>query len=180
MSDSTLTATLRWAGPHPVDEFCSWLKDTPFSVTLQSVRWIIPAIQSIHIFAIAAVISAAVMITLRSFGLAARDQASRAVFARFLPIIGWSLPVLLCTGALLIVAEPARSLENPAFWLKMSLLFVALVLIAFQRFDGKGDVPFWEATPVRRGAAKLVAVVFLALWVAIIFAGRWIAYVQVS
>jgi uncharacterized membrane protein SirB2 len=180
MSNSTLTAALRWAGPHPVDDFCSWLKDTPLAVTLQSVRWIIPAIQSVHIFAIAAVISAALMVTLRSLGLAARDQASRAVLARFLPIIGWSLPVLLCTGALLIVAEPARSLENPAFWLKMSLLVIALGLIAFQRYDGKGGAPFWEASAARRGAAKLVAVIFLALWVAIIFAGRWIAYVQVS
>jgi uncharacterized membrane protein SirB2 len=180
MSDATLTAALRLGGPHPVDEFCSWLKDTSFSVTLQSVRWIIPAIQSVHILAIAAVISAALMITLRSLGLAAREQTSSAVFVRFSPVIAWSLPVLFCTGVLLIAAEPARSLENPAFWLKMALLVAALGLTAFRRFDGKGEVAFWEASPARRGAAKLLTVISLALWVAIILAGRWIAYVQVS
>ena len=41
--------------------------------------------------------------------------------SRFLPLVWWSLPVLLATGAIMIIGEPARSLKNPAFQLKMTL-----------------------------------------------------------
>jgi hypothetical protein len=165
---------------HSIDDFCSWLKVTPFSVTLQTIAWIVPAVQTVHILAISAVISSVLMITLRAFGLSARDQPLGVVVRRFLPVIAWSLPILLVTGLLMITAEPARSLENPAFFLKMSLLLVAIAVGMVGRFTVQKAEGFWESSGPRRWTAKLLTVVLLSLWVAIIFAGRWIAYVQPS
>ena len=167
--------------PRWLDAFCSWLKITPFSVALQTIEWIVPALQSIHILAIAAVVASAAMMTLRVLGLTSRDETLSAVASRFLPVIAWALPVLLTTGLLLITAEPARSLENPAFFLKMTLLVLALGLTVLWRVTTRGkQSTFWEASTLRSRAAPLLAVVFLSLWVAIVFAGRWIAYVEAS
>ena len=106
---------------HSLDAFCAWLARTPLSQTLQSAEWIIPTVQTVHILAVAAVISSVLMIHLRLLGLRAREQPLAAVTARFLPFVWWPLPVLLLSGSILITAEPARSLQNPVFALKMSL-----------------------------------------------------------
>src|SRR5712671_5180036 len=99
-----------------LDSFCAWLEQTPLSQTIQSAGWIVPAVQTIHILAIAAVVSSALMIALRS------DTRLRQV-------IWWALPVLLATGIVMIIGEPVRSLANPVFQLKMALLASALVVI---------------------------------------------------
>jgi hypothetical protein len=161
-----------------LDQFCAWLQNTPFSLTIASIAWIIPALQTIHILAIALVISSAFLLHLRLLGLAGGSQSSAAVARRFLPFIWWPLPVLLVTGALLISAEPARSLENPSFILKMALLLTAIgVTLLYQR-KLVAAPDYWEATGARRAAVKLIAVFSLALWIGIVLAGRWIAYTQ--
>lgn len=161
-----------------LDPFCNWLAATSFSQTIQTIEWIVPAVQTVHILAVAAVATSALMINLRLLGVRSLDQPVAAVTQRFLPFIWWPLPILLITGSLLIVAEPARSLENPVFILKMTLLLVAASLTLACQLPLRGEEAFWEITPGRRTAAKLIALASIPLWVGIICAGRWIAYVQ--
>ena len=52
-----------------VAKFCDWLSLTPVSQTIQNVEWIIPAVQSVHIIAIAIVMSSMIMVDLRLMGL---------------------------------------------------------------------------------------------------------------
>jgi hypothetical protein len=83
---------------------------------------------------------------------------------------------LLASGMLMIIGEPVRSLENPIFQLKMTLLVAAIIAtLSYQVPLGK-DPAFWDVTSSRRGIVRLIAVVSLLLWVGIVFAGRWIAY----
>jgi hypothetical protein len=172
--------------PHWLIDFCSWLQQSPFSQTLQNVEWIVPAVQTVHILCIGAVISAALALALRQFGLLAAEQPLTRVAAQFLRVIWLALPVLLVTGSLLIVAEPRRSLASPAFQLKMALLVcVASLLLLYQRRIGRLARSSTGAVTGAAGAGaiaatfrpgKVITVVALLLWVGIIFAGRWIAY----
>jgi hypothetical protein len=161
-----------------LDSFCSWLAATPISQTIQTVGWIIPAVQTVHILAVAAVVTSALMIDLRLLGVRGNDQSVAGVASRFLPFIWWPLPVLLASGAILIVAEPARALENPVFMLKMGLLLAAAGVTLACQIPLQRNEAFWELSPGRKRAARLIAAVSIPLWVAIICAGRWIAYVQ--
>ena len=163
---------------HSLDAFCAWLAATPLSQTIQTTEWVVPAVQTVHIIAVAAVMSSVLMIDLRLIGLGSRDQPIAAVAARFLPFIWWPLPVLLLSGATLIIAEPARSLQNPVFLLKMTLLAVAAAITLLCQLPLRKDATFWEQSAARRGLARLIALLSLPLWVAIVFAGRWIAYAQ--
>jgi len=141
-----------------LDRFCAWLEQTPLSQAIQVTGWAVPALQTIHILAVAAVMASALMLSLRLAGMVWRDEPLPRVYARFRPVIWWSLPLLLATGAVMIIGEPARSLENPVFQLKMTLLVSAIVVTL---------LPFRN---------RIVAVASLALWCAIVLAGRWIAY----
>ena len=164
--------------PAWLDRFCEWLKVTPFSVALQSAAWAVPLVQTIHILAIGAVIGSGLMIALRTLGWVAPDQTLASANLRFLRVIWWSLPVLLLSGLLMISAEPARSLENPAFLLKMALLVVSIGVNLGYQAPLKQDPGFWELSQRRRRLGQLLAFVSLALWVGVIFSGRWIAYVE--
>jgi hypothetical protein len=161
-----------------LDSFCTWLAATPVSQLLQTVGWIIPAVQTVHILAVAAVVTSALIIDLRLLGIRGAEQPVAAIARRFLPFIWWPLPVLLATGALLIVAEPARALENPVFILKMGLLLAAAGITLACQIPLQRDAAFWELSVARKRAAQLIACASIPLWVAIICAGRWIAYVQ--
>ena len=158
--------------------FCNWLAATSFSRAVQTNGWVIPAVQTVHILAVAAVVTAALMINLHLLGIRRDDQSVAAVAKRFLPFIWWPLPALLATGAVLIVAEPARALENPVFLLKMGLLLAAAGVTLACQLPIRRNATFWELSSGRRRAAKLVAFVSIPLWIAIVCAGRWIAYVQ--
>jgi Family of unknown function (DUF6644) len=146
------------------------------SHTIQTINWIVPAVQTLHILAIAAVMSSVLMINLRLVGALGRDQPLPRFSARFLPVIWWALPVLLITGAIMVIGEPMRSLENVVFQLKMCLVLAAIAITLGFQAPLKRNPAFWERTASRRGGALTMAVVSLALWVSIVFAGRWIAY----
>ena len=161
-----------------IAQFSYWLAGTELSLVFSTEAWFVPLVQTIHILAIAIVIASMAMLNLRVIGIAGTAQGLGPMAARFLPWMWRALAALLVTGALLIVAEPPRSLLNPLFQLKM-LLLVAVVLLSVG-FQGvlKARAAGWDAASGAPAAAKLAAAFSLTLWVAIIFAGRWIAYVD--
>jgi hypothetical protein len=159
-----------------LDHFCAWLEQTQLSQAMQVITWIVPTVQTVHILAIAAVMSSVLMLNLRLLGVTGSDQPLAAVSARFRPVIWWTLPVLLVSGAMLIVGEPVRSLENAFFQIKMVLLLSVIIITLGYQVPLNKDAGFWDATNGRRGAIKLIATISLLLWVGIVCAGRWIAY----
>ena len=163
-----------------VQAFSDWLAATPFSLLIQNTAWIIPTVQSIHIMAITVVIGAAVMTNLKMIGVIGKGQPTATYVGRFLPWIWPTLVVLLVSGAILIIAEPGRSLQNPSFILKMSLLVLAIAATAATQIPVGKDAGYWEATPSRKVAAQALGVLALCLWTGIVFAGRWIAYTNTA
>ena len=146
------------------------------SQTIQTVNWIVPAVQTVHILAIAAVMGSALMINLRLVGILGRGEPLPRYSARFLPVIWWTLPILLASGLVMIIGEPVRSLQSPIFQLKMCLVIAAIAItLGYQIPLGKNP-SFWELSSGRRAASWILAGVSLAIWVGIVFAGRWIAY----
>ena len=161
-----------------LSEFSRWLAATPLSHVIQTTKWVIPALQTIHILSVAVVFSSAVLVDLRLWRLLNRDLPLPEVARRFLPTIWPMLLVLLITGSLLIIGEPKRSLLNSAFYLKMALLAVAIVLTAWLQWSLSTSPNFWDRNSGRRMAGRLAATVSILVWCGILFAGRWIAYTQ--
>jgi hypothetical protein len=159
-----------------IDRFCLWLEATALSQAIQSTAWIVPAVQTVHILAIAMLAGSVLMLDLRLIRVVGLDQPLERFSSRFLPVVWWALPVLLVTGAIMITGEPARALKNPFFQLKMALLLAALGVTAFHQFLLARGRDHLDSMESGRIAALLIAIPSLALWAAIVFAGRWIAY----
>ena len=161
-----------------LSEFSKWLAATPLSHIIQTTKWVIPALQTIHILSVAVVFSSAVLVDLRLWRLLNRDVPLLEMARRFLPTIWPVLLVLLITGSLLIIGEPKRSLLNSAFYLKMALLAAAIVLTAWLQWSLSSSPNFWDKDRGRRMAGQLAATLSILVWCGILFAGRWIAYTQ--
>jgi hypothetical protein len=157
-----------------IQAFCDWLSNTPFSLKIQTILWIIPAVQTIHILTVSFMFSSMAMLDLRLMGLAGRRQPISRVVSRWVPWIWLALMVLAATGAILIIGEPERELLNWAFRAKMLMVAtVALITLLVERRARMSDT-YWETRPA---AARVAGVVSLVLWILIVTAGRWIAYV---
>ena len=161
-----------------LSEFSRWLAATPLSHVIQTTKWVIPTLQTVHILSVAVVFSSAVLVDLRLWRLLNRDLPLPEVARRFLPTVWPVLLVLLITGSLLIIGEPRRSLLNSTFYLKMALLAVAIVLTAWLQWTLSSSPNFWDKNRGRRMAGQLAATLSIMVWCGILFAGRWIAYTQ--
>ena len=159
-----------------LNAICIWIDATPLSQWMQVTNWVVPTVQTFHILAIAVVASSALMIDLRLIGVFWADRPMRDVSSRFLPLVWWPLLILLLTGVIMIISEPARSLKNPAFQVKMFLLVAALIVTGIFQFLQRRNAKFGNLRTGPCATAVTVAIVSMLLWSAIIFAGRWIAY----
>ena len=153
-----------------------WISQTPLSLAIQTRDWVVPTIQSVHIAAIGIVVASVFMIDLRVLGWAGRDQTLVETVDRFGPWLSWALGVLLITGALMVVGEPARELLSFSFWLKMSLVALGTAIAVAFRIALRRNHQRWEESLVKRRTTRTLAVVTLFIWAGIIVLGRLIAY----
>ena len=152
-----------------IAEFSDWLSTTAISQYIQVTEGVIPALQTVHIVCVAVVFAAALMVDLRVLGTGLKSETLKAVAERFIPSIWVCIVILLCTGALLIVAEPGRTLANPSFYLKLTALFLAIVVTLWLKGFAQGSRPV-------SGLPVVAAIVSMLLWMTVIVAGRYIAY----
>jgi hypothetical protein len=149
-----------------------WLTATPLSQLIQSTSWAIPGIQVIHIVCLATLFALALNFSLRIAGRGLAIEPLASLAGRFVPAIWICLVVLFLSGALLIIAEPFRTITNPVFYLKMCLLIVAVA------------ITLWLASVARRQLQRpravhvAAAALSMLIWAGIIVAGRYIAYIE--
>jgi uncharacterized membrane protein SirB2 len=155
-------------------EFAGWLGTTPLSVAIQSRLWLTPLLQSVHILMIGVVFVSILVVSLRVLGRMRADEPFAEVWHRFAPWFWASLGVMAGTGIVLVIGEPLREAQALSFWIKMSLIAVAVAsAVYFGRtvaaVAGSGAQEF-------SSGARVVAVATVVLWLCIIFLGRAIAY----
>jgi hypothetical protein len=157
-----------------IEEFCDWLSMTPLSVAFQSANWFVPLVQTVHIIAIAILLMSIYLISFRLLGLSRRSPPLAATVATLQPWIWSALCVLLLTGALLTITEPARELLNWVFRTKMVLVLILASVVAIVQLRLRRDPEYWST---RRLLGRCVGVLVLIIGAGIVTAGRWIAYV---
>jgi hypothetical protein len=157
-------------------QFTEWLSQTSISQVIQTHLWIIPTVQSIHIVGIGVVVASVFMIDLRVLGWAGRDQSLRETVDRFGPWLSGALCVLLITGLLMVIGEPARELLAFSFWFKMCLVAIGTVIAGLFQIALRRDAHHWEESVIERRSTKSLAILTLLIWVGIIILGRLIAY----
>ena len=162
-------------GPHVIEEFCDWLSNTQVSVAFQTAKWFVPLVQTVHIIAIAILLTTVYVLSFRLIGLTRGAQPLPTIMAKSRPWIWIALAVLLASGMLLTITEPARELLNWVFRVKMLLVLALAAILAWLQARMRADPIRWSQPA--RAQAWAVGFLCVLLGAAIITAGRWIAYV---
>jgi hypothetical protein len=152
--------------------FFEWCENAGLIVAMRSSLWLFPVIESLHLMGLALIGGAVLMVDLRllGFGLQRQPVAQVARDAERWLLV--SLCVMMPTGFLLFMASAVKCYYLPAFWVKMTSLFLALVFT----FAVRRRVAMSAETSIRPVWNKLVAVVSLSLWSSVAIAGRFVGF----
>jgi len=129
-------------------------------------------ILSVHAIGMGVLVGASVLIGLRILGLA--PDLPLAPLKRFYTFIWAGFWMQVASGLLLLIAYPTKSLTNPLFYLKLTLIGLALASMQMLRNRVFADPSLNEATMMTRG--RIFAIWALVFWVAAVTAGRLLAY----
>ena len=131
-----------------------------------------PAIITLHAIGMGFLAGGSTAIDLRILGVA-RGISLKAM-AGFLPLLWTAFAINAVSGTLLLIAYPTKALTNPLFYVKLSLVALALALLYRIVTD---ILPVFEVEQKSVTAkAKALAITSLAAWAALIAAGRFLAY----
>jgi glucan phosphoethanolaminetransferase (alkaline phosphatase superfamily) len=160
-----------------IEEFCDWLSRTNVSVAFQSANWFVPLVQTVHIISIAILLTAVYVVSFRLIGVTRGGQPLSVITAKSTPWVWTALGVLLGTGILLTITEPARELLNWVFRVKMLLVLALAGILLIVQIRTRRHPAYWTESPTRRRTARAIGIAAVIIGAGIVTAGRWIAYV---
>lgn len=156
---------------------CKWLEQTWVGATVRQSLWLFPAIETVHLLGMIVLVGTISIFDLRLIGWAMPQQRVSELEKRLLPWSWAGFAVQVVTGSLLFSSEAIKVYTNPAFRLKMVLIFLAGAhALVFHRTVYRG-VKTWDDTGVMPSSAKVAGLVSLSLWVGVVAAGRFIGFV---
>lgn len=138
--------------------------------------WMFPLLETLHVFALIAVLGTIALVDWRLIGLASRDHRVTVLSRQALPWTWGGFVLAVVSGGLMTVGQAGEYVTNPAFQLKLLLIVLAgLNMAAFHLIPWK-TVVSWDAGQAPPTAARIAGALSLALWIGIIACGRWIAF----
>jgi hypothetical protein len=157
--------------------FCRWLEQTSVGAGVRESLWLFPAIETVHLLGMAALVATTAVFDLRLLGWVLRRERVSELAARLLPWSWAGFAVQVVTGALLFASEAVKVYTNPAFRVKMLLIFLAGVHALVFHWSVYRDVASWDDSGVLPAGAKVAGFVSILLWIGIVAAGRFIGFV---
>ena len=158
-------------------EFCQWLDHTSVGTTIRQSLWLFPAIETVHLLGMAAVVGTISVLDLRLLGWVARERPVSLLASRLIPWAWAGFVVQVITGSLLFSSEAVKIYGNPAFRLKILLLLLAGVQALVFQTVISGKLTVWDERPSLPALAKFAGLSSILLWVGIVAAGRFIGFV---
>ena len=152
--------------------FFKWANNTWLATMINDSTWIFPALEGVHILALALLLGAIFVLNLRLMGVVMPGRSLPRLARELQPWTLCSLIIILVTGAMLFASEAMKSFSSTPFRLKMVLLFTALVFhyTITRRLTLKDE---HQLPPM---LVKAAAVIAITLWVSVGFAGRAIGF----
>ena len=144
------------------------LEATAIGSTIKESIWLFPAIEAIHLLALALLGGAVLMLDLRLLGLGLTSQSVTIVERAARPWLIGATALMLFTGALLGLSEAVKLYDKRAFWVKMIALGITLVFTFAVKAPQARRAPGLMAIPL--------ALASMALWLTVAIAGRWIGF----
>ena len=161
----------------PTEQVFDWIEHTELS------QWIVgpsmlafPTILTVHVLGTGFLAGTSAVIALRILGIA--RQVPLGLLELFYPILWIALAANAVSGTLLLIGYPYKAFTNPLFYVKLSLIALAIYLVVKIRNEVLRDLPGNKqpADTAMWRRAKILAGLSLACWMGVIAAGRFLAY----
>ena len=159
-----------------MDPFLIWLESTPLN------QWIIgspslfafPGILALHAIGMGFAAGLSAAIDLRILGVA--PGVPLPEMRRLLPFLWAGFWLNAFSGVLLLIGYPTKALTNPVFYLKLSLIAIAMVLVRRIGRQLLGTTDGAVAIDAPSPRLRQLAMISLACWAGAVTAGRLLAY----
>lgn len=149
-------------------EFLAWVEHLAFSTWVRESGSLVgyALILTLHTIGLGLLVGISFAIDLRLLGFA--SESSIAPYERYFPYLWFGFWLNAISGVVLLMADATTKMINPVFYVKMTLIALAVwnVSIIHKRMRG-------SEFPVN---AKLLAWTSILLWVGATTAGRLMAY----
>ena len=157
-------------------QFCRILDKSSIGVQIRESSLLFPAIEGIHVLALALSVGLILISDLRLIGVVLRKQSASEVWGQFLPWMMSGFAIMFVTGSLLFWSHALAAYNSIAFRVKLLLLVLSVVNAAVYHLTIYRTIGEWDTDLVPPVGARVAGWVSLIFWVGIITMGRIMAY----
>jgi len=160
-----------------IDPFLAWVESTALSqwVVGAPTMFAFPGILTFHAIGMGFAVGISAALDLRILGVA--PGVPLAEMRRYMPFLWGGFWLNAVSGVLLLIGYPTKALTNPVFYLKLTLIGIAMALLARisrQVFPTGGSGG--SSDPPITSKLRNLAIVSLICWAGAITSGRLLAY----
>lgn len=151
------------------------IEASALGIAMRESLWLEPVARIAHLLGLALLFGSIAVLDLRLLGLS-RAIPVRRLAAHVLPWTAGAFLLIVPSGLALFVAHAGDFISNPVFVLKMGLILAAgtnAAMFHAGAFRGSAD---WDIGRKPPAAARIAALLSLAMWTAVIACGRLLAY----
>ena len=147
------------------------------SASIRESEWLFPTIETVHVLALTMVVGSIAMVDLRLLGVRYRNRSVADLAIETLPWTWTSFAIAVMSGALMFTAKAMTYGHNLPFQIKMIVLVLAGLNMAFFHTSTYRSVHEWGLRPVPPRAARIAGALSLAFWIIVVALGRWVGFV---
>jgi hypothetical protein len=159
-----------WEAIYP---FFEWHTTSWLGTTVSDSIWLFPAIETVHILAMAIMFGCMMMLNLRLLGLGMTKQSLPMMAKTMMPFVTWGAIVMVLSGYGMFASGALKYFSNDGFRFKM-VCFAAILIFQYTVYTWviKQD----DATRPK-ALGGFAALVNFALWFCVGAGGRAIGFV---
>lgn len=155
--------------------FLHWLENSEAALFFRQSIWLYPAVEIIHIIGFVVLVGAAFLFDLRLLGMARKLPVKESI-KHFILWARIGFLVVLPSGLILFMVNAVSIAINPAFRIKLVLIFLAgLNAFIFHKFT-VNTVGNWNINKMPPVRARIAGILSILLWFSVITCGSLIAY----
>ena len=160
-------------------DISAWLQSLEATGLASGIRdslYLFPFLEAVHVMALSVVFGTIMIVDLRLLGFASAHRPFARMSSELLRITWGAFAVAAVTGTLMFMTNARVYAGNTSFRVKMVLLLLAGLNMAFFHLTAGRSVARWGKERSAPSIGRTTAALSLSLWVAIIFAGRVIGF----
>lgn len=160
--------------------WCQWLEHTSMATVVSGSPWLFPAIETLHLMGIVALVGSTSILDLRLLGLVLKRASVSKLTGQLLPWAWAGFAIQLVTGFVLFASEASKVYVNGPFRIKMLMILLAGINALIFHVTTNRRAAEWENDSGTPFGAKIAGFSSIALWFGIVITGRLIAFFGVG